>query len=398
MSENQNNMIGVQYLHALDYRGQDMIIGVFDAGFYRVDSLGIFDSLRNEGRILGTVNFVDPGKSVYTSDTHGMAVLSTMAANKPGMMVGTAPKASYWLLKTEDADSEYKIEEDNWVAAAEFADSAGVDVINSSLGYTSFWDSSQSYSYKDMNGKTARITQGADIAFTKGIFVVNSAGNSGDGPWKYIGAPADGINVFSIGAVKDNGKLATFSSVGPTYDGRIKPNIVAQGQGVAVINGANKISSSNGTSFSSPIIAGAVACLWQANPTLTNAELKNFIEKSASLYPHQDTLYGYGVPNFAAAHILISKTKEEIEEPFLLTYPNPFESELFVIFQSPRDQFVDIEITDIKGKRFISKETTFMNKGYNNISILKLKSARKGVYILRILAGKSVYSKQVIKI
>ena len=236
------------------------------------------------------------------------------------------------------------------------------------------------------------------MATSKGIFCVNSAGNSGNGPWKYIGAPADAIDVLAIGAVDHNGIQASFSSHGPSYDGRVKPNVTAQGQGTAVVSSANYITSGNGTSFSGPVVAGAVACLWQANPNLTNIQLKSIIEQSGSLYPSYDSLFGYGIPNFAAAHILVSKENSPEEDPFILVYPNPFEDEIFIVFQSEQQQTVNVEIVDVKGKKIASKENIQLISGYNNISLDRLKGKSNGVYFLRIVTSNQVYVKRIMKI
>lgn len=396
LGTNQATMIGIDYIHALGYSGQNMIIAILDAGFYMADSLAVFDSLWANNQILGTKDFVNPGNDVFDESTHGMAVLSIMGGNIPGQLVGTAPHAKYWLLRSEDGISEFRIEEDNWISAAEFADSAGADVINSSLGYTEFWDPSQNYTYADMNGNTARITKGANMATSKGIFVVNSAGNSGSSPWRYIGAPSDGFDVLGVAAVDENGYIASFSSHGPSSDGRVKPNVAAQGQSTAVVSSSGNITSGNGTSFSGPVVAGAVACLWQANPTLTNVQLKTFIEQSASLYPSWDTLYGYGIPNFAAAHVLVSQ-KEENEEPFILAYPNPFDDEIFIIFYSTSQQKISIEIVDNNGKKLTSREDIQLNTGYNNISLLQLKGKSQGMYFLRIITESETYVKKILK-
>ncbi|MBE0642292.1 MAG: S8 family serine peptidase, partial [Bacteroidales bacterium] len=226
MAENQALMIGVDQLHDLGFTGAGMIIAVIDAGFTGVNSASVFDSLWTHGRILGTRDFAEPNGNIFSAHSHGTMVLSIIGGNLPGMMVGTAPHASYYLLRSEIGATEYLVEEDNWVAAAEFADSAGADIINSSLGYTEFYDLTQNHTYEDMDGNTTRVTQGADMAASRGILVVNSAGNSGASTWKYIGAPADGDSVFSIGAVDAWGAYAGFSSQGPSYDGRVKPDIV----------------------------------------------------------------------------------------------------------------------------------------------------------------------------
>jgi hypothetical protein len=305
---NQINMLNGILLHDLGYNGEGMTIAVLDAGFRNADILTAFDSLWMNNRILGYKDFVDPlNPDIFASHSHGTNVLSTMGANLPGELVGTAPRASYWLLRSEDGGSEYLIEELNWASAAEFADSAGVDIINSSLGYTTFDDPSQNHTYMDMDGNTTPITIAADLAASKGMIVVNSAGNEGSGSWQYIGAPADGDSVFSIGAVDASGNYAYFSSTGPTYDGRLKPNVVAQGQGSAIVSAwSGIVLTGSGTSFSSPITAGIVACLWQAHPDKTNMEILEAIQQNGSQAGNPDNLLGYGIPDYFAAHNQLS--------------------------------------------------------------------------------------------
>ncbi len=305
---NQIQMLNGDSLHNLGYDGDGIVIAVLDAGFLNVNSLSAFDSLWNNGQILGWRDFVSPqNPNIFNSHYHGCMVLSTMGANLPGQMVGTSPKASFWLLRTEDAATEYLIEELNWVSGAEFADSLGADVINSSLGYTEFDDPSQNHTYADMDGNTTTITIGADIAASKGILVCNSAGNSGGSAWQYIGAPADGDSVFSIGAVTASGSYASFSSTGPTSDGRLKPNVVAQGSGSTIISPwSGNVSSGSGTSFSSPITAGMVACLRQANPAKSNIEIMTAVEQSSSLYTNPTQQMGYGIPDYVLANTILS--------------------------------------------------------------------------------------------
>ncbi len=324
---NQINMLNGIALHDLGFDGAGMTIAVLDAGFTNANTLSAFDSLWTNNQILGYKDFVNPlAPNIFGSHTHGTSVLSTMGANLPGQMVGTAPRANYWLLRSEDGGSEYLIEELNWVSAAEFADSVGVDIINSSLGYTTFDDPSQNHTYQDMDGNTTPITIGADLAASKGILVVNSAGNSGNGSWQYIGAPADGDSVFSIGAVDANGNYASFSSTGPTYDGRIKPDVVAQGSGSTVINAwSGNVATGSGTSFSSPITAGMVACLWQANPGRRNTEVMEAIRQSASLANNPDMLLGWGIPDYLLADsILSSQVTHDITLDIKLLLEGPF--------------------------------------------------------------------------
>jgi serine protease AprX len=308
MAYNQINMLNGIAMHNLGYDGTGMVIAILDAGFLNANTIPAFDSLWDHNKILGTKDFVSPlSPDIFGSHTHGTMVLSTMGANLPGLMVGTAPHADFWLLRSEDGDSEYIIEELNWASAAEFADSVGADVINSSLGYTTFSDPTQDHNYQDMDGNSTPITTAADLAASKGMLVVNSSGNDGNSSWHYIGAPADGDSVFSIGAVTASGNYASFSSVGPTYDGRIKPNVVAQGSASAVINpNTGNVTTGSGTSFSSPITAGMVACLWQAHPNKRNMEIMEAIQQTASLATNPNYQLGYGIPNYFNAHTLLN--------------------------------------------------------------------------------------------
>ncbi len=306
-AETQISTLRGAYLHEQSFQGEGMMIGVLDGGFSNVDIMPFFDSLRHHNRLLYQRDFVEGDDYVYESSSHGSQVLSVMGANVPGFMVGTAPNATYVCLKSEDTKGEYLIEEINWVAALEYADSLGVDIVNSSLGYTVFHDSKMNYEYEDLNGKTAIASRGADIAFTKGMIVINSAGNEGNSEWKYIDVPADGINVLSVGATNFDGKRARFSSIGPSPDGRIKPEIVAPGKGVTVASTYSmKVNRANGTSFSSPLIAGLVACLWQAFPNKTNREIMDAVIQSSSQYGIPDEELGYGIPNFYEAFQLLS--------------------------------------------------------------------------------------------
>jgi len=283
-TSNQIEMIGGINLHEQGFQGQGMHIAVFDSGFRNANTIDAFSHLHANNQILGTWDYVDREFSVYEDNYHGMSVLSTMGGYVEGEFLGTAPKASYWLLRTEDVSAETLIEEYNWAVAAEFADSVGVDIINSSLGYTTFDIESQSHTYNDMDGQTTVITRAATMASRKGIIVCNSAGNSGNKSWKYIGAPADADSILSVGSVNQDSEVSSFSSFGPTSDGRIKPSVSAQGGNTTVITSNNTIATSNGTSFSSPVIAGMTACLWQAHDDKSNIEIIDAIIRSAHLY------------------------------------------------------------------------------------------------------------------
>lgn len=379
---NQINQINGIPLHASGFRGQGMVIALLDGGYTGVNTHIAFDSLWQNGQILGTKDFVHKGGSVFTESSHGTAVLSTIASNRPGQLIGTAPKASFWLLRPEYVLTEHLIEEYNWVSAAEFADSVGVDIINSSLGYIDFDFPQWNHPYSHMDGNTCVVTIGADIAASKGILVVNSAGNSGsNSSFPYIGAPADGFKVFSIGAVNAAGQRASFSSIGPTFDGRIKPNVMAQGQGTAVTGSNNNFSFSNGTSFSSPVMAGMAACLWQARPNFTTHLIKQAIMQSGNNAASPNVTHGYGIPDFVLAKDYLTSidTGQQPTASLLAIYPNPFINEVKVLPFTYA--LLQIRITDIKGR--IVRE--FSNEGQNTTKIEQaLKELRAGVFILNV--------------
>ena len=253
----QIKMSHADRLHEAGFKGQGMTIAVIDAGFHNVDKI---EAMKNIN-ILGTRDFVNPEADIYAESSHGMSVLSCMAMNQPNVMIGTAPEASYWLLRSEDEYSENLVEQDYWAAAIEFADSVGVDLVNTSLGYYSFDDPTKNYRYRDLNGHYALMSREAAKAADKGIVVVCSAGNSGSGSWKKITPPGDAENVITVGAVNKYGVLAPFSSVGNTADGRVMPDVVAVGLGSDVMGTDGNLRHANGTSFSSPIMCGMVACL-----------------------------------------------------------------------------------------------------------------------------------------
>lgn len=290
-----------QFLHNIGLRGQAMTMSLLDGGFYGYLTNTAFDSARNDNQFLGTWDFVANEASVNEDNSHGMNCLSEICANWPGTLVGTAPKANFWLFRTEDVSSEQPIEEYNWASGAEYADSVGTDVISSSLGYSEFDNTAFNHTYADMNGNTTPCTIAADLAAKKGILVVNSAGNSGNDAWHYIIAPADGDSVMAVGATTTSGVIASFSSYGPSYDGRVKPNVSTAGAGIIVANTNSQPATANGTSFSCPNMAGLSACLWQGFPEFNNMKIIDAIQKSASKYNAPDNQYGYGIPNMKTA-------------------------------------------------------------------------------------------------
>lgn len=287
--------------------GKDIWVAVMDGGFINVDSLVFFDSIGLQGRLWPGPDFVERDRSLYEASSHGTSVLSVMAANVPNYFVGLAPHATYFLLKTEDTGGEFPIEEANWIAGAEWADSIGVDVINASLGYTVFNDTTLGHRYRELDGRTALGSRGATIAAKKGMLICNSAGNSGDEPWRYVGVPADAPGIIAVGAtLLTEPARAPFSSVGPTADGRIKPDLMAPGDQVvtADIRGT-ELGLSSGTSLASPLLAGALASLWSAFPEKPGREILDAVMRSADQFAKPDNNRGYGLPDFAKAWLTL---------------------------------------------------------------------------------------------
>ena len=289
---------GGDSLHTAGFAGKGMHVAVIDAGFYNADEIKFFRKMD----LLGTRDFVNPNSDIYAENAHGLMVLSCMAANLPKVFVGTAPEASYWLLRSEDNDSEQPIEEDYWAAAIEFADSVGVDVVNTSLGYYEFDEGFPAYRYRDLDGHYSLMSHSASLAADKGIVVVCSAGNSGDDPWKKVTPPGDSENVLTVGAINKNLVNARFSSIGNSADGRIKPDVMAVGVNSVVTGTDGSVSKGNGTSFASPIMCGIVACFWQACPWLTAKEVIEAVRQVGDRVDYPDNIYGYGVPNLWKAY------------------------------------------------------------------------------------------------
>jgi len=395
-SSNQLKIMEGNFLHNLGFKGNGVTIAVLDAGFTNAHQMSAFSSLWNNNQILGFKDFVDGNDSVFVEHAHGTMVLSTMATNIPGTLVGTAPNANYYLLRTEDALTETLLEEYNWLVGAEFADSVGADIINSSLGYTEFDDTTQNHTYSDMNGNTTVISKAANWAAEKGILVVNSAGNSGNNNWKYIGAPADAPKILSIGAVDNDGIYASFSSQGPTSDGRIKPNVVAVGKSAAIINQNNEQVFSNGTSFSSPIMAGMMACLWQAFPNKTYQQLKSAVELTAHQALTPDYLLGYGIPNFRKAYHLLANIKDDNKNQVITIYPHPFNENFNITFYSTSNQTINIQLYDTYGKIILSEKWDVNENSLHLIPINGFQLS-SGIYVLKINSSTKEITQKIIK-
>jgi subtilisin family serine protease len=302
-ASSQIETVNGHFLHEAGFKGAGMLIAVIDAGFYKTNELPLTSHLMN-GQIVGTFDFVNPTNApdkIFDQHTHGMEVLSIMGGYSDGTYCGTAPQASFWLMRTENTFSEYPIEADYWICAAEKADSAGVDIINSSLGYSTYDNTDLNLTYSHLNG-SSRISRAANMAVEKGMVVVNSAGNEGNKSWLHVLTPADASKILTVGAMRADSVVTSFSSVGPTADNRIKPDIVAMGYECAIQGVDISITKGSGTSYSAPVISGLVACLWQARPNLKAGEIIQLVKESANHYTLPDNSSGYGIPNFRMAY------------------------------------------------------------------------------------------------
>ena len=318
----QVHVNNVHWLHRMGFRGENMQMMVLDGGFQNIDTISCFEIMRNDHRLLGARNFVEPEKDPMRKHSHGTMVLSCIASYLPGKLVGTAPMVQVYVAQTEESGSEDRVEEDNWVAGVEYADSLGCQVLNSSLGYTVFDDSINQRTYADMTGEVSRASIAASIAASKGLLICNSAGNEGGGKWKYIGAPADAKDILSVGAVNIKGKRAYFSSFGPTADGRIKPDACAVGRNTYVSTPVGIITMADGTSFSSPMLSGMVTCLWQAFPEKSCYDIIEAVRKAGNhnwslngqpiTQPDSNDGYGYGITDFLCAYNLLKYGNRDV--------------------------------------------------------------------------------------
>jgi len=382
------------FLHDLGFRGEGMTIAVLDAGFQGYLANRAFDSLRRAGRILGTWDFVAGEASVDEDNAHGANCLSILAANLPGVMVGTAPAASYWLFRTEDVGSEYPVEEHFWAVGAERADSLGADMISSSLGYYDFDQASFDYRYAQLDGNTTMATRAADMAAKKGMIVCNSAGNSGTGAWKYIGAPADGDSVLAVGAVDVNGTVAPFSSFGPSADGQVKPDVASVGLRTFLVTPGGLAAQGNGTSYSNPNIAGLLACLWQAFPEFGNMELIDALRRSASRFANPDDRVGYGIPNLRRAYedLLgrrqLRQARAILKDDFIKAFPSPFQHRLNIVYRAPasggRPHF---ELIDATGRTALRRQAEAGAGELLRLEMPGVEALPKGVWMLRYADG-----------
>ncbi len=390
VADNQIKMLNADYLHREGFTGDGVQIAIIDAGFPNVNTLLAFQRVRDNNQILGGYNFADRNTDIYTRSSHGTHVLSTISGYLENEFVGTAPNAKFYLFVSEITESETVLEETLWVEAAERADSLGVDVINTSLGYTTYDNPSHSHAYSDMDGETTFISRGAEIGASRGMILVNAIGNSGNNSWKYMGAPSDASSVFSVGAVNAERNIASFSSFGPTSDNRIKPDVLAQGQNTSIINfSSGNTSTSNGTSFSSPVMAGVVACFWQAFPNKTNLEIMNLIRDSSDKINNPTDQYGYGIPDFEAAYNSVLSVTHFDDFSKIKIFPNPTKDFFTISNNISLDNF-SVQVFNIIGKKILEQSKLTSNK-------MDISALQKGIYLLKIQKGNQQKTLKLIK-
>ena len=389
---NQIEMLSGDYLHELDYTGEGMIVAVLDAGFPSIDTNPGFQKMRDENRILGTYDFEARIENVNGTSSHGFNTSSDIGGFLQDEFVGTAPQASFYFFVTEYTPTETPAEEAWWVEALERSDSLGVDVVNTSLGYRGYDNPNYDHSYEDLDGQTTFSARGANIAFDKGMILVTSAGNSGNTDFPTVGTPGDSPGTLTIGAVNSNGNYASFSSIGPTVDGRVKPDLMAQGVSAAVINTGGNVDFSSGTSFSSPIMAGVVTCLWQARPETPNGNIMQIIRESANLYDNPTDEMGYGIPNFEGAYAALQELV--VEDEFLMSnfalYPNPVTSKINISFPQGISNAI-FTIYSILGNKVLLTEIS------RNLNSVNMESLDSGMYIAAINSNNKQISFKLIK-
>ncbi len=391
-SANQIQMLNGHLLHQSNYTGTGKIIAVLDSGFINVNTTAPFQRLYDNNLILGGYNYVTQNSNVYALHNHGTMTLSCMGGFVDGELVGTAPDAQYYLFVTEDVSEENPVEESYWVEAAEAADRLGVDIISTSLGYYGYDNPAYSHQYSDFNGNTAFASKGANIAFTKGIIVLASAGNSGNNltPFNHVGVPAEATNVLAVGAVQFDETYANFSSIGPSFDGRVKPDVMAKGMAAVIANTAGTIQTASGTSFSCPIMAGMIASFWQAVPNLTNQQVVNLVKQSADRFTTPNAQFGYGIPDFQLALQLALLSTNENQQSQFQFFPNPTTTS--VTFVNPN--FVvgnTMQFYNNLGQLVLSKIIE------NPVQTVSLESLNTGVYYFTISTSDTNFKGKIIK-
>jgi len=389
----QLQLIGLDEMQADGFTGEGINIAVFDSGFPGVNTASSFQPIFQENRLVDSYDFIAKSGNVFDYDDHGTEVLSVIGAYAENSFTGGAYKARFQLYVTEDVGSEYRIEEYNWLFAAERADSVGADVINSSLGYNEFDDASMDYTKDQLDGKTAVISRAAGKAISKGMVVVCSAGNEGSNAWKLVTPPADVDGILAIGSVTSAGARSTFSSVGPTYDKRIKPDVMALGSGTSVIRPSGTIGTESGTSVASPLIASMAAGILQAHPGISVQEVYRSIIRSASQALKPDNQKGYGIPAYTGVkeYFKISSYEEEIT-----IYPNPVTStSVSIAIKNPSGEAIQVVIYNTEGK--IVLEASTIVYWLNNPVLYDLSSFAPGIYVVKVISGQNSKTMRLVK-
>ncbi len=383
-TELQNAMTQVDAMHQKGIHGEGMLIGILDNGFDGVNEFEPFEHLWTDNRIIAFKDFVENSGNVFRLGDHGTSVFSTIAGKYGNDFNGVAYAADFVLCITEEGGSEDRVEEYNWLLGAEFADSLGADIINGSLGYNTFDIPEHDYEYEDLDGETTIVSIAAKIASDKGMIVVVSAGNEGDNPpntWRYITPPADADKILTVGSVDPDFSWTSFSSLGPSSDGRNKPDVSAMGFGTAVVRGNGSITRGNGTSFASPQIAGFAAGVWQENPTWTNIQVIDAIKGAGHRAHSPDTLVGHGVPFYTFAVNGKALSTSDILTDKITVYPNPFDGgKLFLKIDEEIKNPLLIKIIDTEGKTIL-KDTISITKSKTTIEYT-LEDIQEGLYFL----------------
>ncbi|MDG1063646.1 MAG: S8 family serine peptidase [Flavobacteriaceae bacterium] len=388
---NQIEMISGDFLHQEDFTGEGMIVAVMDSGFPNFENNPGYAHVMANNRLLGTYDFFSRTTDVTGTGSHGSSTTSDIGGYVENQFVGTAPNASFYLFRTEYGPSENPREEAWWVEALERADSLGVDVVNTSLGYQAYDNAHYDHSYEDLDGQTTFAARGANLAYEKGMLLVTSGGNQGNS-FGTVATPADAIGILAVGAVNAGGNYVSFSSRGPTVDGRVKPDVMAQGQSAAVLTTTGAVDFSNGTSFSAPIIAGAVACLWQVRPETKNFELMEIIRQSAHLYQNPTPQMGYGIPNFESAYaVLMGLGAEDLaREAMIAIAPNPVQSHFRVSLPLFVGQAV-VLIYDTLGQLIQRNQVT------HTLDQVSMELLPRGLYLVEVKAPGVVNKFKILK-
>ena len=389
-SVNQIHIHHGEFLHNMGFHGEGMTIAILDDGFNSYLSNPAFETIRESYRVLGTYDYVNQKISVNEEDIHGSNCFSTLASNIPGTMIGTAPGASFWLFKTEDVNSETPVEEQNWIAAAEYADSAGADLITTSLGYSYFDNPAYNINYAERDGHSSMISQAANLCVAKGMIVTASAGNSGEDltETRYVICPADGDSVYAVGAVSADSIIAGFSSWGPNASGQVKPDGVSVGEGAVLVSPSGDPVTGNGTSYSNPILAGLISCLWQAFPEFPAHSILDAVRQSSNRFNNPDAHYGYGLPDFQKAYNILQNKRLNGIAPlqgneWFSAFPVPFHGSISVLLKPSYTGNGSLQLLDVRGKVLL-KQTVYTTSGQLLLIELNVNpSLSTGVYFIR---------------